>query len=432
MYPDPQVELGVTFCGVPFEHPFILAAAPPSDDLEMVRDAFRAGWAGAVLKTTAVEGEPVDLAYPMMSGIDVGSERMVGMGNIDLISEHHIDVIEERIRTLKSEFPEKRVIASISGQSEKDWSALARRAREAGADLIECSFSCPQGTLGLKPGAMLGQDPVASAKVAGWIKRGAEGTPVIIKLTPQVDDIAEIAAAVQGAGADAVCVGNTLPALMGIDLGEGSGIRDQGSGKPMWIPIPNVDGKSTYSGLSGPAVKPVSLRCIAQVAKVTGMPIAGSGGAVTWRDALEFLLLGAGVVEFCTAVMHYGVDIIDDLREGLAFHLEERGVRSVREIIGASLPFIVSHDELPRETWWRPRVDADRCVRCDLCAIACRDGGHRAITADAERLPQVDDEKCVGCALCATLCPVHCIAMEPWKPEEKGPEPAKTTEEPSS
>lgn len=425
MYSEPTVDLGVTFCGVSFANPFILAAAPPSDDLEMVRDAFRAGWSGAVLKTTAVEGEPVDLAYPMMSGIDVGSERMIGMGNIDLISEHHIDVIEERIRTLKSEFPDKRVIASISGQSEEDWSTLARRAREAGADLIECSFSCPQGTLGLKPGAMLGQDPVASAKVAGWIKRGAERTPVIIKLTPQVDDIAGIAAAVKGAGADAVCVGNTLPSLMGID-------------PATWRPIPNVDGKSTYSGLSGPAVKPVSLRCVAQVAKATGMPIAGSGGAVTWRDALEFLLLGAGVVEFCTAVMHYGVDIVDDLREGLAFHLEARAVRSVQEIIGAALPFIVSHDELPRTVQWRARVDADRCVRCDLCAIACRDGGHRAITADAERLPQVDDEKCVGCALCATLCPVRCIAMEPWTPEEKGsertePSPAEEkAEEPSS
>lgn len=389
--------MSVEFCGVRFVNPFILAAAPPTDDLEMARDALRAGWAGVVLKTTSVEGTAVPLAYPMMSGIDLGTSRLMGMGNIDLISEHHIDVVEKRASELKKEFPDRRIIISISGSTKETWQELARRAREVGADLIECSFSCPQGTLGLKPGAMLGQDPVASATVAGWIKETAQSVPVIIKLTPQVADIAEIARAVKAAGADAVCVGNTVPSLMGID-------------PKTWVPIPNVGGKSTYSGLSGPAVKPISLRCISIVSRDVGIPIAGSGGAITWRDAMDFMLVGAGVVEFCTAVMHYGADIIDDLVEGMAFHLERRGISSAREIIGRSLDFIVSHDELPRQAW-RPSIDKEACVRCDACIIACRDGGHRAIKADEERLPVIDDEKCVGCALCQTMCPVGCIAM---------------------
>lgn len=399
MYPDFTADLSVDFCGVRFESPFILAAAPPTDDLEMVRDAYAKGWAGAVLKTTSVEGTPVPLAYPMMSPMDVEGQRLVGMGNIDLISEHHIDVIEERVAALRSEFPDKRTIVSITGQDQETWKGLARRAREAGADLIECSFSCPQGTLGLSSGAMLAQDPVASAKVVDWVKAGAQSTPVIIKLTPQVNDIAAIARAVKGAGADAVCVGNTLPALMGVDVAT-------------FAPVPNVGGRSAYSGLSGPAIKPVSLRCISQVAREAGIAIAGSGGAITWRDALEFMLLGAGVVEFCTAVMHYGFDIIDDLKEGMAFHLERIGVARVREIIGRALPSIVPHDDLPRGTKWRPCVDREACARCDLCLIACRDGGHRAITADAERFPVIDDEKCVGCALCSTMCPAWAIRME--------------------
>lgn len=402
MYPKSKVDLSVTFCGVEFAHPFILAAAPPTDDLDMIRDGFRAGWSGAILKTTSVEKTAVYLAYPMMSGIDYGGSRLIGMGNIDLISEHHIDVVEDRIKTLKAEFPDKRVISSISGQDKDSWQALAKRTSEAGADLIECSFSCPQGSMGLKPGAMLGQNAKASEEVAGWIKQEAGKVPIIIKLTPQVDDIAEIALAVKGAGADAVCVGNTLPALMGVDPNS-------------WVPIPNVYDKSSYSGLSGPAVKPVSLRCVSEVAKRVGMPIAGSGGAITWSDALEFLLLGATVVEFCTAVMHYGFDIVTDLTEGLSSYLERRGIGSVRKITGAALGKIVSHDELSKEKGpkgFRPSIDEDCCVRCGLCAIACRDGAHRAIELDAERLPQIDDEKCVGCALCSVICPAFCIDMK--------------------
>lgn len=410
MYPESKTDLSIDFCGVHFESPFILAAAPPTDDLDMVRDAYRAGWAGAVLKTTSVEGTSVPLAYPMMSAQDGEGQRLIGMGNIDLISEHHIDIIERRVAVLKSEFPEKRTIVSITGESQETWVQLARRAREAGADMIECSFSCPQGTLGLKRGAMLAQDPVASAKVVDWVKEGAEGTPIIIKLTPQVTDIAEVARAVHSAGADAVCVGNTLPALMGVDLGEASGNLSSETGKPIWRLVPDVGGKSTYSGLSGPVVKPVSLRCISQVAS-EGIAIAGSGGVITWRDALEFILLGASVVEFCTAVMHYGYDIISDLKEGMSFYLEQRGMLSLQELIGTALGSIVSHDDLPRSYKWRPCVDSEACICCDLCMIACRDGGHRAISVDIKRLPKIDDERCVGCALCSTVCPVYAIKM---------------------
>jgi dihydropyrimidine dehydrogenase (NAD+) subunit PreA len=333
----------------------------------------------------------------MMSGIDLGNDRLMGMGNIDLISEHRVDVVEKRISELKRNFQSKVVIASVSGSSKESWQEVTQRVIAAGADLVECSFSCPQGSLGLKAGMMLGQDPVASALVVDWIKSSAGETPVIIKLTPQVADIAEIAMAVKDAGADAVCVGNTLPALMGVDVED-------------FVPIPNVCGKSTYSGLSGPAVKPISLKCISVISKEVGIPIAGSGGAVSWRDALEFILVGAGVVEFCTAVMHYGYDIIDDLKEGLSFHLERLGISSVAELRGRSLEFITSHDDLTRAKW-RPSIDLEYCVKCDACVIACRDGGHRAIRADDDRKPEVDDDKCVGCALCSTMCPVRCIKM---------------------
>ena len=234
MYQRPKADLAVTFCGVKFRNPFVLAAAPPTDDLAMLRDAFRAGWAGAVLKTTSMEGTTVSLAYPMMSSLDVDGRRVVGLGNIDLISEHHVDVVEERVEILKREFPDRVVIASIMGATKHDWQSLVHRLEAAGADMIECSFSCPQGTLGRRAGGMLGQDVEASKKVAGWVKEAARRIPVVIKLTPMVADIVEVAQAVRDAGADGICASNTIPALMGIDLGT-------------FIPYPQVGGKSTYS-----------------------------------------------------------------------------------------------------------------------------------------------------------------------------------------
>ena len=398
MYPESKIDLSVDFCGIRFENPFILAAAPPTDELDMVRDAFAAGWAGAVLKTTAMPGTPVDLVYPLIAGIDYEGTRAVGLTNIDLISYYHVDIIEERVKLLKTEFPSKIVIASITGQTKDDWTALVERLENAGCDMIEASFSCPQGTLGLPPGAMLAQDAVAAAQVTSWIKSAAKRCPIVIKLTPLVNDIAAVAKAVCDAGADAVCVGNTVPSLTGIDLETG-------------IPYPQVGDKSTYSGLSGPMIRPISLGCIAKVAKA-GIAISGSGGATTWRDALEFMLLGASVVQFGTAVMHYGSDIITDLIEGVRNHLKRKGITAIREVIGQSLQNIVSHEELERGVKVRASIDHEKCIRDDLCMLACRDGGHRAITVDAERNPIVDEEKCVGCGLCCAICPVtDCIKL---------------------
>jgi dihydropyrimidine dehydrogenase (NAD+) subunit PreA len=400
IYPPPRASLAVTFCGVRFENPFVLAAAPPTDDLEMVRDAFRAGWAGAVLKTTSVAGTPVPLVYPMITGLDFEGRRVSGLGNIDLISEHTIDVVAERVRALKCEFPTKVVAASIMGATQADWQSLARRLEEAGVDLIECSFSCPQGTLGSRPGAMLGQDPLLVRRVAEWVKAAAGRVPIVIKLTPQVTDIVETARAVKAAGCDAICASNTIPALMGIDLGTR-------------VPEPDVQGRSTCAGLSGPAIKPITLRTISQIATQVDLPITGTGGPVTWSDAVEFMLAGATTVQFCTAVMRFGFDIIDDLCEGMRDYLDRRGLDSPQALIGGALPQIVSHAQLPRGARVTARIDDERCIRDGACFIACRDGGHRAIRMGDERRFEIDPQRCVGCGLCRLVCPVDgCILMQ--------------------
>ncbi len=397
----PEVSLEVDFCGVHFLNPFILAAAPPSDDYEMVRRAFQAGWAGAVLKTTSVEGTPVPLKYPMMAAMDLGGGKVTGLGNIDLISEHHIDVIEERIGRLKEEFPDRIVVGSMMGATKEDWQQLAQRLSAAGADLIECSFSCPQGSLGSRPGAMLGQDVALSRTVAGWVKEAAGDTPVVIKLTPQVADIAEVAQAVKDAGADAVCASNTIPSLMGLD--------------PETLrPRPTVGTKSSYSGLSGPAILPITLRNIAEIAKTVGIPITGTGGPVTAYDAVQIMAVGATTVQFCTAVMTYGYRIIEDLLEGLAWELSRRHLTHPSQLVGKALDAVATHDALVQAGDVVCHIDTERCIGCGRCFLACRDGGHQAISFDLEsRQPTVDPERCVGCAFCTQVCPVSgCMWME--------------------
>jgi len=393
------VDLRTTFCGVTFENPFVLAAAPPSDDLDMVRDAFRAGWAGAVLKTTSVEGTSVPLKYPMMDGAEIGGQKLQALTNIDLISEHHVDEIERRVRALKAEFPGKVVIASIMGSKQEEWQSLVRRLEDAGADMIECSFSCPQGTLGSKPGFMLGQDPGLVRTVAGWIKQAARRIPVVIKITPQVADIVEVAQAVKASGADGICASNTIPSLIGFDL-------------DTWKARPTVEGKTSYGGLSGPAIRPISLRNIAEITQRTDVPVTGTGGPVTWQDAVEFLLVGARNVQFCTAVMQYGYGIIDDLCDGLGRYLKAKGLSRVEQLIGQGLPGVATHDAITYGTPVKSHIDEERCVGCLRCLVACRDGGHRAITADGDRRPRVDEERCVGCNFCSLVCPVTgCIRI---------------------
>ncbi|MDD3625947.1 MAG: NAD-dependent dihydropyrimidine dehydrogenase subunit PreA, partial [bacterium] len=327
-------------------------------------------------------------------------KRSMALANIDLISEHHIDEVEEMVKRLKKEYPDRLLMPRIMGEKKEHWQELVHRLKKAGADMIECSFSCPQGTLGDEPGKMLGQSAKATETVARWVKEAADKTPVVIKLTPQVTDIVEIANAVKRAGCDGVCAINSVKGLIGIDINTFS-------------PLPSVNGKGSYAGITGPAIKPVSLRCVSEIAKNVDIGISAVGGCSNWHDAIEFFLVGAGNIQIGTAIMHYGFRILWDILSGLENYLDEKGFVSISEIKGKSLPLLGTHDELNQETEPNSKINKDLCIKCDLCYIACSDGAHQAITLDENRYPVVDEDKCPGCGLCAAICPVEgCIEIK--------------------
>jgi dihydropyrimidine dehydrogenase (NAD+) subunit PreA len=389
------------FLGIQLENPFILSAAPSTDEISIARRGLEAGWAGLVLKTTSLPHAKVDLAYPMISSYR-SDDKTIGIGNIDLISAYHVDEVSRRLSILKNEFPSKMIAASIMSDSKDGWQTLVKILKDAGADLIECSFSCPQGNIGEDPGKMLAQSESATERAAGWVKEAAGKLPVLIKITPQVTDIVAIARAIQRAGCEGVTASNSVPALMGIDL-------------ETLTPIPQVGGYSTYSGLTGGVIKPITLRTVAEIARhVPEITISGNGGISDWRDSVELLSVGASNVQICTAVMLSGFDIIQDLTAGLDNYLIGKNYESVAALVGKALPQLTDHDNLPRQQV-RSNVVQEKCIGCGRCYIACRDGGHEAIDWNYDkRLPTISLEKCVGCGLCLLTQPVAgCLELRP-------------------
>jgi len=391
-----MADLAIEFCGLKMLNPFWLASSPVSDSREMMARAFEAGWGGAVLKTLTPDTEELNLVSPKIWGIDYQNQRLMGMVNIDLNSERTFEICLEDIKYLKYKYPRHLVIASLMAGDEDSWKDCAKQIENTGADLIEVSLSCPHGMPERGMGAIVGQDPELVLKISSWVKE-AVSIPVIVKLTPNVADITPMAQAVKASGCDGITLIDTVKALLGIDLDS-------------WAPLPSVGGKSTFGGYSGPAIKPIALRFVATAAKAAGLPVSGVGGMTSWQDAAEFFLCGSRSVQLCTAPMHYGYRMIEDLCEGLNNYLDQKGLGSLDELIGRALPNLVTYKELNKAQSVVAKIDKKTCRRDELCYLACRDGGHQAITPDKERFPVVDENKCLGCGLCRSVCPVdNCI-----------------------
>src|SRR5262252_5260348 len=445
-------DLSIDFCGIRSPNPFWLASGPPTNTAYQVMRAFDAGWGGAVWKTI---GEPIIHTVSRYGLVDLRNERMMGLNNIELISDRPIETNLREIAEVKKRYPKNAVIASLMVESKRDvWHDIVKRSEDAGGDGLELNFGCPHGMSERGMGSAVGQVPEYSCMITEWVKEVAR-TPVLVKLTPNITDIRTVARAARRGRADGLTAINTINSITGIDL-------------DTFIPRPNVDGKSSHGGYCGPAVKPIALNMVQQVQSdpEAALPFSGIGGISDWRDAVEFILLGSSTVQVCTAVMHYGYRIIQEMTDGLANWMAAKGFSTIADFAGKSLPTVREWKHLNLNYKIVARIHEETCIGCQLCYTACWDGAHQCIHLDRlgpveetaaghngrhptparreaqsreviavtpipkldhassvigsepyptplARIPRVDESECVGCNLCYLVCPVPgCITME--------------------
>ncbi|RKF05406.1 NAD-dependent dihydropyrimidine dehydrogenase subunit PreA [Oceaniradius stylonematis] len=401
-----MADLHTNFLGVSSPNPFWLASAPPTDKQYNVERAFEAGWGGVVWKTLGEAGPPVvNVNGPRYGAIWGPDRRLLGLNNIELITDRDLEVNLREIETVKKNWPDRAMIVSLMVPCEEEpWKNILASVEQTGADAVELNFGCPHGMSERGMGSAVGQVPEYIEMVARWCKQHSD-LPVIVKLTPNITDIRKPAEAAKRGGADAVSLINTINSIVSVDLDS-------------YSPVPSIDGKGSHGGYCGPAVKPIALSMVSEIARhpeTHGMPISGIGGIQTWRDAAEYIALGCGTVQVCTAAMTYGFKIVQEMIAGLEAWMDEKGHATIEDFRGMAVPNVTDWQYLNLNYVTKARINQDLCISCGRCHIACEDTSHQAITnmVDGVRKFEVIDEECVGCNLCVNVCPVDdCITME--------------------
>jgi dihydropyrimidine dehydrogenase (NAD+) subunit PreA len=427
-----MADLSINFAGIRSPNPFWLASAPPANSGAQVHRAFEAGWGGAVWKTI---GAPVLNVSNRYGAWHYGNQKMLAINNVELISDRPLEINLREIAEVKRAWPDRAVIVSAMVESKPEtWQDIIRRIQDTGADGIELNYGCPHGMSERGMGSAVGQVPEYCEQITRWVMEVAK-IPVIVKLTPNISDIVMPARAAVAAGANALSLINTINSIIGVDL------------DTLEI-TPNIGGRGGHGGYAGPVVKPIALNMLAalgrdSVVHSSGLPISGMGGISTWQDAAEFLLLGASSLQVCTAVMHYGFRIIEDLCDGLSNWMDEKGFATVSDVVARSLHRVSDFKDFDLSFKAVARIDQQKCIRCDLCYVACNDTAHQCIDLfDAQGnivRPRAYDERsngridavttrpkvvvreddCVGCRLCYNVCPVeNCIEMVELPPAE--------------
>jgi len=397
--------LHCNIAGVSSPNPFWLASAPPTDKQINVERAFEAGWGGVVWKTLGEDGPPIVNVCSRYGSVDYNGTRMMGLNNIELITDRPLQINLDEITAVKKAWPDRVLLVSLMVPcSERAWRDILKRVEQTGCDGVELNFGCPHGMSERGMGSAVGQVPEYIQDVTGWCKLHTK-LPVFVKLTPNISNIRYPARAAKAGGADAVSLINTINSITGINL-------------DTFAPEPTVAGKGTHGGYCGPAVKPIALSMVSEIARdaeTQGLPISGIGGISSWRDAAEFMAMGCGSVQVCTAAMHHGFKIIDDLCDGLSNWMEDKGYQSLEDFRGRAIANTTDWQYLDLNYKTLAHIDQDKCIECGLCHIACEDASHQAISHHKEngrRVYTVIDDDCVGCNLCALVCPVpDCISM---------------------
>lgn len=406
-----MADIRSNFLGIKSPNPFWLASAPPTDKEYNVVRAFEAGWGGVVWKTLGIDPHVVNVSGPRYGTLRSQDRKIIGLNNIELITDRSLETNLEEIARVKRNWPDRAVVVSIMVPcDEESWKFILPLVEQTGADGIELNFGCPHGMSERGMGAAVGQVPEYIEMVTRWCKQYCS-LPVIVKLTPNIADIRFPARAAKRGGADAVSLINTINSIIGVDLDN-------------MLMSPNTGGKGSHGGYCGPAVKPIALNMVAEIARdseTLGLPMSGIGGVSNWKDAAEFIALGCGTVQVCTAVMVHGFSIVQDMISGLNNYMEQHGYHTLDDFRGKAVPTVTDWRYLNLNHVEKAVIDQDSCIKCGKCHIACEDTSHQAITnmKDGERHFEVKEKDCVGCNLCISICPVeNCISMRKLQPGE--------------
>ncbi len=405
-----MANLATNFLGIKSPNPFWLASAPPTDKAYNVERAFKAGWGGVVWKTLGEEGPPVvNVNGPRYGAIWGADRRLLGLNNIELITDRDLEINLREMKQVKKNWPDRALIASLMVPCDEDsWRKILKRVEETDCDGVELNFGCPHGMSERGMGGAVGQVPEYIEMIARWCKAHSR-MPVIVKLTPNITDVRKPARAAFKGGADAVSLINTINSITSVNL-------------DTFSPEPSIDGKGSHGGYCGPAVKPIALSMVSEIARdpeTRGRPISGIGGITTWRDAAEFIAMGCGTVQVCTAAMTYGFKIVQEMTDGLSEWMDQKGHRTISDFQGMAVPNVTDWQYLNLNYVTKAHINQDACIQCGRCYAACEDTSHQAIMQekDGKRHFEVMDDECVGCNLCVNVCPVdNCITMEPMTP----------------
>ena len=391
-------DLSTNTGGIRSPNPFWLASAPPANSGKQIQRAFEAGWGGAVWKTLGV---PVQNVSSRFGGLTIRGVQGAGFNNIELITDRPLEVNLREIAETKRLFPNNPIIVSLMVETEAEWKDIIKRSIDAGADGLELNFGCPHGMCERGMGSAVGQEPTVNERITGWAVKYST-VPVLVKLTPNVGNIVPHGMAAKRGGAHGVSLINTIKSIIGVDIDR-------------FVPLPRVGGLSTNGGYCGAAVKPIALHMVAALARERefGLPISGIGGVSNWRDAVEFILLGSSTVQVATEVMLRGYGIVEDMTDGLQQYMRTHGFERIDQMVGKAVPSYSEWGHLDMNYETVAKIDADKCIGCQLCVAACHDGAHQCIhPQEGTRVPHVDEAECVGCNLCQIVCPVPgCIDL---------------------
>ena len=407
-----MADLRSNFLGIRSPNPFWLASAPAPDKEINVTRAFEAGWGGVVWKTLGEDPHVVNVNGPRYSTLMSQDRRVIGLNNIELITDRPLRVNLEEMTRVKKAWPDRALIASLMVPCvEESWKNILPMVEDTGADGIELNFGCPHGMSERGMGAAVGQVPEYIQMVTEWCKHYSK-LPVIVKLTPNITDVRHPARAAKKGGADAVSLINTINSVMGVNL-------------DTLVMHPSTDGQGSHGGYCGPAVKPIAQNMVAEIARdpqTAGLPISGIGGITTWKDAAEYIALGCGNVQVCTAAMVYGFKIVQDMCDGLSNYMDEHGFKSIDDFKGRAVPTVKDWKDLNLNHIDKAVINQDSCIQCGRCHVVCEDTSHQAINFSKDggvRKFEVNDAECVGCNLCVSICPVpECITMRSLQPGE--------------